>query len=528
MNYQLHEISRKSLKKGKNGILKIIFGRTGILLICLLLQCLLLFVGLQILAQYVHWFFGGYLIFGFLIFTLIINRTDNPGFQLSWTALVLLLPVFGGLLYLYVEVQPGTKYMKACLKEIDEKTKGSTPQDKKVLEELAAKEGRVAQLAGYIRKVADYPVYKNTKVTYFPSGEEKFAALVQELSRAKKYIFLEYFIIAEGYMWDTVFKILKAKVEEGVEVRVMYDGMNELSNLPHDFPNLLRGSGIQCKVFSPIYPVISTHYNNRDHRKVVVVDGVTAFTGGVNLADEYINRKERFGHWKDAGIMLQGDAAASFTAMFLKMWGTSGTLDNLSVYLREGEKRKGDFSKAEGFIMPYATSPFGSERIAERVYIEILNGAKQYVHIMTPYLVPGYELLQALLYASRRGVDVKLLLPHIPDKKYAFALAHTYYAQLIEAGIRIYEYTPGFVHSKVFVSDDRIAVVGAINLDYRSLYLNYECAVMLYEVEEIQKIEDDFVMTLPKCRLITPFEIRHDRFLRVAAGKLLRIVAPLM
>ena len=261
MNYQLHEISRKSLKKGKNGILKIIFGRAGILLICLLLQCLLLFVGLQILAQYVHWFFGGYLIFGFLIFTLIINRTDNPGFQLSWTALVLLLPVFGGLLYLYVEVQPGTKYMKACLKEIDEKTKGSTPQDKKVLEELAAKEGRVAQLAGYIRKVADYPVYKNTKVTYFPSGEEKFAALVQELSRAKKYIFLEYFIIAEGYMWDTVFKILKAKVEEGVEVRVMYDGMNELSNLPHDFPNLLRGSGIQCKVFSPIYPVISTHYN---------------------------------------------------------------------------------------------------------------------------------------------------------------------------------------------------------------------------------------------------------------------------
>ncbi len=528
MNYQLHEISKKSLNKGKNGILKLVFGRTGILLICLLVQCLLLFGGLQILAQYVHLFFGGYLIFGFLIFTLIINRTDNPAFQLSWTALVMLLPVFGGLLYLYVEVQPGTKYMKARLKEIDQKTAGCITGKKEVMEELAEKEGRVAQLAAYVGRMGAFPVYKNTKVTYFPSGEAKFEALIRELSQAQKYIFMEYFILAQGYMWDTVFKILKAKVEEGVEVRVMYDGMNELSNLPHNFPDYLRGHGIQCKVFSPIYPVISTHYNNRDHRKIVVIDGITAFTGGVNLADEYINRKERFGHWKDAAVMLQGEAVESFTVMFLKMWGTSGSLDPMAGYLRQGEQRRKADDGEGGFVLPYATSPFGSERVAERVYIEILNGARNYVHIMTPYLVPGYELLRAMIYAARRGVDVKLLLPYIPDKKYAFALAHTYYAQLMEAGIRIYEYTPGFVHSKVFVSDDRVAVVGAINLDYRSLYLNYECAVFLYECDEILKIEDDFRLTLPKCRLVTPFDVRHDKLFRVAAGKFLRTVAPLM
>lgn len=326
-------------------------------------------------------------------------------------------------------------------------------------------------------------------------------------------------------MWDSVLEILKAKVEEGVEVRVLYDGMNELYNLPHRYPEYLKGMGIRCKVFSPVYPVISTHYNNRDHRKIVVIDGHTAFTGGINLADEYINEKERFGHWKDSGIMLRGEAVRSFAVMFLRMWDISEKLENMAFYLKDwGEEPV----RADGYVMPYAANPFGKERTAKRIYLDILNNAEQYVHIMSPYLVPDDEMMQALMYAARRGIDVKLILPHIPDKKYAFALAHSYYRRLMDAGVRIYEYTPGFIHSKVFVSDNIRAVVGAINLDYRSLYLNFECAVFLYGSAEIYSIEEDFRQTLPLCQLVTYFDIRHDKWTRRTAGKVLKLFAPLM
>ena len=514
-----------SIKKGKRGIMHVVFGRTGILIACLLIQLLLLCLGLRFLAQYVYLFFGGYLVFGFLLLIVIINRTDNPVFQLSWAALVLLFPVFGGLLYLYIELQPGTKVLSRRIDEIERLTSNCLVQDTVTMQNLERQDRRTAQLARYIGKTEHYPVYQNTAVKYFRSGEEKFEELKRQLRAAEKFIFLEYFIIAEGCMWDSVFEILKAKVAEGVEVRVMYDGMNGLNNLPHHFPEMLKSEGIRCKIFSPVYPVISTHYNNRDHRKIVVIDGHTAFTGGVNLADEYINQKERFGHWKDAAIMLHGEAVRSFTAMFLKMWDITDKLENMAVYLQSPPAL---MEESDGFVMPYPANPFGSERTAERIYIDILNSANYYVHIMTPYLVPGHEMMQALIYAAKRGIDVKLILPHIPDKKYAFALAHSYYKKLIQAGVRLYEYTPGFVHSKVFVSDNMRAVVGAINLDYRSLYLNFECAVFLYGVREIQEIEADFRATLPKCQLVTMFDVKHDKWTRKVAGMFLRLMAPLM
>lgn len=515
MDVQLQEIKNRSIKKGKRGVMRVVFGRTGILLGILLIQLLLLFVGLRFLAQYVYVFFGGHIIFGSLMLVIIMNREENPVFQLAWTALVLLFPVFGGLLYLYIELQPGTRVLAGRLREIDERTKEVLWQDKKTLGVLSAEGRRTSQLIKYVYKNDGYPVYRNMGVKYFGSGEEKFEQLLKELAAAKKYIFLEYFIIAEGYMWDSVFEILKAKVQEGVEVRVLYDGMNELYNLPPSFSEQLKSAGIRCRAFSPVYPVISTHYNNRDHRKIAVIDGHTAFTGGVNLADEYINRKERFGHWKDAAIMLRGEAVRSFAVMFLRMWGVHDKLDNFALYLKESDTQA-LAQECRGYVMPYAANPFSEERTAERIYIDILNSASQYVHIMTPYLVPGHEMMQALVYAAGRGIDVKIILPHIPDKKYAFALAHSYYKKLIGAGVHIYEYTPGFVHSKVFVSDNKRAVVGAINLDYRSLYLNFECAVFLYGVPQICDIESDFRMTLPKCQLMTMFDVRHDKWTRQA------------
>lgn len=561
MDYQLHKVKDLSLKKGKNGILKVIFGRTGILIACLLIQLLMLGFAFQFLAQYVYLFFGGYLLFGFLVLIVIINRMHNPIFQLSWAALVLLFPVFGGLLYLYVELQPGTRVLSARIAEIDRLTEKQLTQEEAVMQHLVSRNRRTAQLARYILNTDHYPIYENTEVKYFPSGEAKFEELKTRLRSAEKFIFLEYFIISEGHMWGSVEEILAAKVKEGVEVRLIFDGMNELYNLPHHFCDRMKELGIQCKVFSPVYPIVSTHYNNRDHRKIVVIDGKTAFTGGVNLADEYINQKQRFGHWKDAAIMVQGDAVKSFTVMFLKMWDITEKLEDMSIYLQieedsfaeknnfAGKNNSSDrdssaernssghqnysenqdyFSDKRGFVMPYAANPFAKERTAERIYIDILNSAEHYVHIMTPYLVPGHEMMQALIYAARRGIDVKIMLPHIPDKKYAFALAHSYYKRLTEAGVRIYEYTPGFVHSKVFVSDNIRAVVGAINLDYRSLYLNFECAAFLYDVPEIQEIDDDFRNTLPKCQLITPFDIRHDKWTRKVAGKFLKLFAPLM
>lgn len=536
----IKEFKDASIDKGKEGIKHVVFGRTGFLAACILLQVLLVFLGLTVLAKYVYFFFGGYLTFGLVILLIILNRTENPSFQLAWASLVLLFPVVGGLLYLYFELQPGTAMMSGRLTEIEQDTKGVLQQDPEILQELGRLDGRTAQLANYVQKNG-CPIYKNTSVTYFPSGEAKFEELLRQLRKAEKFIFLEYFIIAEGYMWGSVLEILKQKVEEGVEVRVMYDGTNEMFNLPHHYPEKLRRIGIRCKIFSPVYPIFSTHYNNRDHRKIVVIDGRTAFTGGINLADEYINRKVRFGRWKDAGIMLKGDAVKSFTVMFLRMWAVSERTENMGPYLywRGSEKTAsqnppvrqdadGGAGERDGYVMPYAENPFAIDRTAQRVYLEILNSATRYVHIMTPYLVPDQEMLQAMCYAAKRGVDVKLILPHIPDKKYAFALAHSYYRRLMKAGVRIYEYTPGFVHSKVFVSDDVRAVVGAINLDFRSLYLHFECAVFLYGVTEIGAVENDFRVTLPKCQLITEFDIRHDKWTRKFAGQFMRLVAPLM
>lgn len=577
----IRNIKDASINKGKRGIKHVIFGRTGILIACILLQILLIFLGLGVLSRYVYVFFGSYLAFGLVILLIILNRTENPSFQLAWASLVLLFPVVGGLLYLYFELQPGTTLLSSRLDEIEKETEQALRQDAQVLIELGETDFQTAQLANYVRKNG-YPTYKNTTVKYFPDGEAKYEELVRQLEGAQRFIFLEYFIISEGSMWDHILDILKRKVDEGVEVRVMYDGTNELFNLPHHYPDKLKGMGIRCKVFSPIYPLFSTHYNNRDHRKIAVIDGRTAFTGGVNLADEYIHRKERFGYWKDAAIMLQGDAVRSFTVMFLRMWAVSEKTENIAIYLRpvapdrareqegqtsgaeaqaeqkvraSGQERQTSGTEAQaeqkvqrskeqeaslgqggasyalpenGFVMPYAENPFAADRTAERVYLEILNSATRYVHIMTPYLVPDQELIQAMTYAAKRGIDVKLILPHIPDKKYAFALAHSYYKRLMKAGVRIYEFTPGFVHSKVFVSDDVRAVVGAINLDFRSLYLHFECAVFLYGLSEIHAVEDDFRATLPKCQLITPFDVRHDKWTRKFAGQLMRLVAPLM
>ena len=297
--------------------------------------------------------------------------------------------------------------------------------------------------------------------------------------------------------------------------------------LPYNYPKTLQEFGIKSKIFSPIRPVLSSHQNNRDHRKIVVIDGKVAFTGGVNLADEYINKKVRFGHWKDNAIMIKGEAVRSFLIMFLQMWNIT-------------EKKEEDYEKYlcyvnqeetivdDGFVMPYGDSPFDEENVGEEVYMNMIYRAKHYVHIMTPYLILDNEMLRALIFSAKSGVDVKIIMPHIPDKWYAFVLAKTYYGELIDAGVKIYEYTPGFVHAKTFIVDGEEAVVGTINLDFRSLYLHFEDATYLYQNSEIDKIEEDYENTLKKCMLITKEMCKRLALKERVAGRILRLFAPLM
>ena len=362
-------------------------------------------------------------------------------------------------------------------------------------------------------------------MTYFPLGEDKFAEMLRQLEKAEHFIFLEYFIVSEGLMWGEVLEILVRKAQEGVDVRLMYDGTCEFALLPHKYLKLLRERGIQCKVFSPVSPFISTHYNYRDHRKILVIDGHTAFNGGINLSDEYINRVRRFGHWKDTAVMLKGEAVKSFTLMFLQMWNIDERTMEFGKNLVYPASCK---ENARGYVVPYGDCPLDEDRVGERVYMDILNRAIKYVHIMTPYLILDGEMEGALKYAAERGVEVALVLPGIPDKKLPYALAKTHYPSLLESGVKIYEYTPGFVHAKVFVSDHREAVVGTINLDYRSLYHHFECATYMYGTDCISDIEADFQDMLPKCRRVTPETVQREKWTVKLTGVLMKAASPLL
>ena len=525
------------LEKGKKGILRVIFGRTTIVLLLLLIQFLAVFWFISFLSQYVPYVFSSILVFNAIMVVIILNTEDIPENKLSWLVLIAIAPVVGAMLYLFVRKEVGHRRVHAALDQVDRQTDRYERWPSELMNRLKEEDKPLENLAVYLYRNGGYPIYKNTAVTYFPCGEDKFDELLKQLEAAESFIFMEYFIVAEGYMWGRVLNILKRKAAEGVEVRFMYDGMCELSLLPYNYPEKLEKLGIKSRMFAPIMPFISTHYNNRDHRKIVVIDGKVAFTGGINLADEYINRKKRFGYWKDTAVMIQGDAVRSFTLMFLRMWngesnirrfGVPGTAlphDDYEYYLNVEQDRHAD---ADGYVIPYGDTPYDGERVGEMVYLDIINQAKRYVHIMTPYLIIDSQMITALTYAAKRGVDVSIVLPHIPDKKYAFALAKTHYAELTRAGVKIYEFTPGFVHAKVFVSDDIRGVVGTINLDYRSLYLHFECAAYLHGVSELAVIEKDFEDTVKKSVLITEEDIRNQKLLSRLAGKVLKPLAPLM
>ena len=510
------------LPKSRKNLLRIIFSRLGLVVITIIAELVLL-VGAYLWAfSYFKWLVLVQFVFTIIMILYLFNCSMDASAKLTWLFLIMLAPVPASIFLWFTQKNFGHRMVKERTAELIEATKDMLQQDKDTLYAPELIESGTDDLCRYVNRSGCFPIYKNTSTTFFPSGEAKFEAMLEELKKAEKFIFLEYFIITEGFMWGSILKILADKAAQGVDVRVMYDGMCEISTLTADYPKRLAKLGIKCKPFSAIHPFLSSHYNYRDHRKILVIDGKVAFNGGVNLADEYINKEERFGHWKDTAVMVKGQAVESFTLMFLQMW-------NLTEQDVKWDECKVEASaESDGYVMPYCDCPLDGERVGESVYMDILYRAKHYVHIMTPYLILDNELETALKYAAQRGVDVKIILPGIPDKKIAYSLAKSHYSQLVKYGVKIYEYDPGFVHAKIFVSDNEKAVVGTINLDYRSLYHHFECATYMYKTSCVSEIEADYQETLKKCSAVTNESIKNEKIFYKVFGAIVKILAPLM
>lgn len=512
------------LKKGRRGLWRALFSRFGLILLLLLLQFGIL-VGIHFrFREYQPHYYSIMAVFSAIMVIYLLNSRHDPTAKITWLVVIMLMPVFGALLYLYTQKDLGHRMMKDRFANINAATMNKIEQEPEAFRHFQQEAPEAVGLARYLSRTGCHPVFTGTDVSYFPLGDDVFPEMLRQLEKAEKFIFMEFFIVDEGLMWGKILEILARKASEGVDVRLMYDGTCEFLLLPHSYPRKLRELGIKCRMFAPIAPFVSTHYNYRDHRKILVIDGKVAFTGGVNLADEYINRRERFGHWKDTAVMLEGNAVCSLTLMFLQMWNVEEKETDYDEFLLPPEQGK----NSRGFVIPYGDCPLDGERVGEWVYMDMLNRARNYVYIMTPYLILDGEMETALKFAAERGVDVRLILPGIPDKKLAFALAKTHYRSLLGSGVKIYEYSPGFVHAKVFLCDDREAVVGTINLDYRSLYHHFECAAYMHSTDCLEDIREDFLQTQEKCRLVTEQTIREEKLLLKLEGALMKVIAPLM
>lgn len=457
----------------------------------------------------------------------IASGNSKSAYKIAWIIPIILFPIFGGVFYLMLGNRRTNPRMRRKIMQIKLHGEESLASSAPVLHELSQIDQHAANQARYIQDHAAYPVYRHSYSHFFPLGELAFDAMVHELSQARHFIFLEYFIIEEGIMWNRILDILVQKAKEGVDVRLIYDDLGCAFTLPHNYDKKLEDMGIKTERFFPLSPIISARLNNRDHRKILVIDGHTGFTGGINLADEYINAYEKHGHWKDSAFLLKGEAVYSLTVMFLTMWEyLRGEVDNLADF--QPPELPPITPNGSGFIQPYADNPLDGEAVGETVYFNLINRAKNYVFINTPYLILDNEMTTALSCAAKSGVDVRIITPHIPDKPMVHAVSRTYYPLLLRSGVRIYEYTPGFMHSKTFVADDEVAVVGTINLDYRSLYLHFENGVWLYGTPSVLQIRNDFLDTLELCEEMTLQHYSNLSVIQRLKWSVLRLSAPLL
>ncbi len=455
---------------------------------------------------------------------IIFNGNMHPNEKMMWLGFFIIVPLFASTLYMYVNRNKKRKKVIKHLKEITDNSNKFLKPNESLLSHLKENDTDLYNLSNFLYEYSGCPICENTSVKYLSQGEIKLQEMLRLLKEAKEFIFLEYFIIRPGYMWDEILKVLKEKAKEGVEVRVMYDGTCILYLLPSDYPKTLESFGFKVKVFAPIKPFLTNRLNNRDHRKILVVDGKTAITGGINIGDEYINKMEGHGQRKETAISIKGPAVDGFTNMFLQMWEESDDYSLYKKYLNKAENQD-----TLGYVIPFADSPLDDEPVGKYLYLDIINNAKKYVYITSPYLVIDYEMENALIFAAKRGVDVRIVLPSVGDAAFYIYLAHSRYEKLLLSKVKIYEFNPGLIHAKIIISDSQRAIVGTINLDYRSQYHNYECGAYIHDSKEILKIEEDILHTIQdESKLMSVEDLKSDTLYSKLVAAVLKLIEPLM
>lgn len=507
MNNRTHKV--------RNSIPRIIFVALAVLLqVAWLLMLVLRF------NTYSNWIAAASTIIALVVVVRLYSKHTSPAFKLPWIMLIMALPVMGLALYLMVEVFSDLGSFRKRMAALVQQRQQRIPQNPEIPGKL---DPDCAGYSRYLQQIGGAPVYENTAVTYYPEAVQAFEAMKQELEKAESFIFMEYFIVEDGSSFREILEILERKVKAGVEVRLMYDDLGSVGYVNLRFAKSLVDRGIRCQVFNPALPVVNLFMNHRDHRKITVIDGKVGFSGGYNLADEYFDRRRPYGKWKDTGVRLEGEAVRSLTAFFLEMWAaSSGRPENFDTYLNISHSVPGT-----GFVQPFADDPQSRERLAENTYLHLIYNARDSLYIITPYLIITDEMVNALGLAARRGVDVRIITPGIPDKKTVYQVTRSYYGGLAEQGVRIFEYSPGFCHAKQCVCDGRYATIGTSNLDYRSFYHHFENDILLMDCDAVKQIEADFAQLFPQCREVTR-EYCSGKKHMLLFQCLLRLVAPLM
>ncbi|MBQ4558664.1 MAG: cardiolipin synthase [Clostridia bacterium] len=481
-------------------------------------------IGVMIaLCIFVPYFYIAVGITTFAVILKIIASDDNPDYKIPWILFVLIIPVAGLMLYF---IFGSRKLKKKFIKRLNDLKNLSYKQDdKELLEQLEKENPIAANQAKSLINIADTHLFTNTKQTYYPSGEAYYKALLEDLRKASKFIYLEYFIIEEGKFWNSILDILKEKAKQGLDIKVAFDDIGCMSTLPGNYAKQLKKLGIEATPFSRMKGQADNEFNNRNHRKITVIDGIIGYTGGINIADEYINEFERFGHWKDVGIRLEGEAVRELTKLFLIDFGI-----NLKTPLNLPDNLYPNINiKENGYIVPFGDGPkpLYKWRVGKTIIQNMLATATKYVYITTPYLIIDNELCVSIENAALRGVDVRIIVPHIPDKKIVFNMTRSYYKRLIDAKVKIYEYEPGFIHAKTYLSDDKYAIIGTINLDYRSLVHHFENGIWMYNCDCIKDLKNDITDTIDKSIEITPKMLKTNIFNRIFRA-LVRIFAPML